>query len=149
ITNQAKLTSLPPPQVVPPTPSAKRVPVDSSPSTNIITNIASALSPQKKAKRAVPASATTEVWQLSIWDPSPMSLPLLAPCYPVHVALYFLAFPIAPTRSHSTSSTSQTATYLAVLIMEALRSFRTSHLVRYFERQHSDKLVLSKEVLHA
>src|SRR5690606_11886918 len=77
-----------------------------------------------------------------------MSLRLLALFSPVHVALYFLTFPLSHPHTHFTTSTSKTATYLTVLVMEALLTFQTGHLVRSFERQQTDKQVLSKEVLH-
>ncbi|KAI5854293.1 hypothetical protein BZA05DRAFT_393769 [Tricharina praecox] len=138
-------------EVEPKTPSARRVPVDSSPVANsplrILGNI---IEPFRNdaASRAHP-DESRDVWEVGVWDPSPLSLHILAFLSPVHVAIYFLALPIT---SHPTGglggSTSSAAVYFTVLLTQILLSLQIIFLKSWFVQQAWDQKVISKEVMH-
>ncbi|KAI5808775.1 hypothetical protein DFH27DRAFT_509807 [Peziza echinospora] len=140
------------------TPSAKRVNLNSSPG-NLPSTILNSLTPQKPrdtGSRNAPTDEGPEVWEISVWDPTPLSLGLFHHFSPVHCAIYFLMFPLASsvsstlsgTTSSASSSTSKITSYLTVFIIQTLLSLQLGKLISSFTQQAIDKALIQKEVFH-
>jgi len=90
------------------------------------------------------------VWEVSVWDPSQISLHLLAIFSPVHVAIYFLSLPIASDLSVTGygHSASPAAVYFTVILTQLLLSIQIIALKSWFLQQQYDHRLIHKEVLH-
>jgi hypothetical protein len=90
------------------------------------------------------------VWEVSVWDPSQISLHLLAIFSPVHVAIYFLSLPIASDLlvTGYGHSTSPAAVYFTVVLTQLLLSIQIITLKSWFLQQQYDHRLIHKEVLH-
>ncbi|KAL9004092.1 MAG: hypothetical protein Q9188_003078 [Gyalolechia gomerana] len=127
---------------VPSTPSAHRVRVDSSPlSSSPLRFLSSMLAPDNAETRPHP-DATRDVWELAIWDPTPLSLRLFCLFSPGHIFLYWLFLPTAVTDPRP-STTIATTVVLAALLSSQLMMLQWS-----FSQQSKDSTVVHKEVLH-
>lgn len=127
---------------VPSTPSARRVHVDSSPlSSSPLRFLSSILAPDNAEARSYP-DATRDVWELAIWDPTPLSLRLFCLFSPGHILVYWIFLPTAISDPRP-STTVLTAVTLAVLLSSQLIILQQS-----FSRQSKDSTVVHKEVLH-
>lgn len=127
---------------VPSTPSAHRVRVDSSPvSSSPLRFLSSMLGADSAASRAHP-DPTKDVWELSIWDPLPVSLRLFTYFSPAHVILYWTFLPTLPSDPRP-STTVATTIFLA-----ALSTLQLSFMQSMFSQQSKDTALISKEVLH-
>ena len=129
---------------VPSTPSARRVAVDSSPTTSSPLRVISTLLPSAASsawKRAHP-DPTKDVWELSVWDPLPICLRTFCLFSPGHVLVYWLFLPALPTDPRPS------VTVFTALLLGALLSAQLSLLQGAFERRAKDNAVVSKEVLH-
>lgn len=129
-------------QVKPSTPNARRVPVESSPSENGLIGF---LSPSKS--RHSEYTSTTDVWEISVWDPTPLSLKLFSLFSPIHCAIYFLIFPITSDSSYLFPDFAGSTTVLIIAIQVAL-SLQFGQLISAFNQQAVDKTLIHKEVLH-
>jgi hypothetical protein len=144
-----------PTQNEPRTPSARRVPVDSSPISSSPLRVINSLNPFRNdaASRAHP-DETRDVWEIGVWDPSPLSLHLFAIFSPVHVAIYFLSLPVASGPVHGSpimgyeGSTSSAAVYFTVILTQILLSVQIICLKSWFMQQAADFRIISKEVMH-
>lgn len=127
---------------VPSTPSAYRVRVDSSPvSSSPLRFLSSVLGADSAASRAHP-DPTKDVWELSIWDPLPVSLRLFTYFSPAHAILYWTFLPTLPSDPRP-STTVATTIFLA-----ALFTLQLSYMNSMFSQQSKDTALISKEVLH-
>ncbi|TGZ84432.1 hypothetical protein EX30DRAFT_338956 [Ascodesmis nigricans] len=138
-------------EVEPATPHARRVRVDSSPSdfnspVAIFKSMKETLT-NDPASRAHPDEAR-DVWEVSVWDPTPLSLALLAYLSPVHIAVYFLSFPITPTYTYTASGVSSSSTILTVLATQILLTIMLRWLQTAFTQQAKDLRIIHREVLH-
>ena len=142
------------------TPSAKRVNLNSSPGS-IPNSILNSLTPQKpRDARSNSRHASTdegpEVWEISVWDPTPLSLGLFHHFSPVHCAIYFLMFPLANSASNTlysggsagTPLPSKLKSYLTILVIQGLLSLQIGKLISSFSQQAIDKALIQKEVFH-
>ncbi|KAI5816868.1 hypothetical protein BZA77DRAFT_311218 [Pyronema omphalodes] len=138
-------------EVEPQTPNARRVPVDSSPTASSPMRILSSITEVLRndaASRAHP-DETRDVWEISVWDPSPLSLHLFALFSPVHVAIYFLSLPLAsPVSSslHETNS-SPAAIYFTVILTQFLLSLQILFMKSAFTIQSRDQKVINSQVM--
>ncbi|KAL8941622.1 MAG: hypothetical protein Q9216_002124 [Gyalolechia sp. 2 TL-2023] len=127
---------------IPSTPSAQRVRVDSSPlSSSPLRFLSTMLAPDNVETRSHP-DATRDVWELAIWDPTPLTLRLFCLFSPGHIFLYWLYLPIATTDDRP-STTIATTIALAALLSSQLIMLQCS-----FSRQSKDSTVVHKEVQH-
>lgn len=136
----------------PTTPSARRVPVDSSPASSpfkLFTNIIEPFFPSEPDEPsaevdASPAAdhATPDVWQLAVWDPTPLALQLFTYFSPVHAMVYWLSLPL------DSSTTSPIKTYFTVIATVFILTVQTQYLQRAFTQRSKDQTVLHREVLH-
>src|SRR5690348_4856606 len=80
----------------PATPSARRVKVQSTPiSSSPMRFVAQLIGSESAEARAYP-DKTRDVWELSVWDPLPVSLQLFQLFSPGHVLIYLIFLPLAP-----------------------------------------------------
>ncbi|KAF2403481.1 hypothetical protein EJ06DRAFT_527105 [Trichodelitschia bisporula] len=125
---------------IPPTPSARRVRVDSSPSSplHFISKYVSSSSAQSRAH----PDAARDVIELGIWDPSHLCLRLFCLFSPGHVFIYWLFLPLSPL------DPSPTLTIIKTILLTSLLSVQSYAFQSFFTQQTHDKLLLNKEVLH-
>ena len=79
----------------PETPSAKRVKVQSDPTTSSPLRLLSSIMPTETAESRAHADKKNDVWELSVWDPLPVCLRLFCLFSPGHVLVYMLFLPVA------------------------------------------------------
>lgn len=128
--------------VAPSTPSAHRVRVDSSPlSSSPLRFLSSMLAADTAESRAHP-DATRDVWELAVWDPTPLSLRMFCMFSPGHILVYWLFLPTALSDPRP-STTVVTTILLAILLSAQLLALQSS-----FSQQSKDTSVIQKEVLN-
>ncbi|RMD39452.1 hypothetical protein DV735_g5679, partial [Chaetothyriales sp. CBS 134920] len=127
---------------VPSTPSARRVRVDSSPVASSPLRFLSTMVGTESAQARAHPDATRDVWEVSVWDPLPLSLQLFCFFSPGHVLIYSLFLPTVASDPRP-SITIATAIFLAVLF-----SLQLWLLQIHFSQQSKDAAFISKEVLH-
>ncbi|KAH7275600.1 hypothetical protein B0J15DRAFT_19605 [Fusarium solani] len=124
------------------TPSARRVKVDqsnSSPATPL-RYLASILTPESAESRAHPDKGS-DVWELSIWDPLPVSLRLFCLFGPGHVLVYMIFLPLAPLDPRPSVTVFNTL-LLQVIITGQLLFFSSR-----FTQQAKDTAIIQKQVM--
>lgn len=127
---------------VPSTPSAHRVRVDSSPlSSSPLRFLSSMLAADNAESRAHP-DAARDVWELAVWDPTPLSLRLFCLFSPGHIFLYWLFLPTA------ISDPRPSMTVVTTIVLSALLSTQSTMLQWNFSQQAKDSRVVHKEVLN-
>lgn len=127
---------------VPSTPSAHRVRVDSSPlSSSPLRFLSSVLAVDNAESRAHP-DAARDVWELAVWDPTPLSLRLFCLFSPGHIFLYWLFLPTA------TSDPRPSMTVVTTVVLSALLSTQLTMLQWNFSQQAKDLTAVHKEVLN-
>ncbi|KAI5463159.1 hypothetical protein BGZ63DRAFT_353235 [Mariannaea sp. PMI_226] len=130
-------------EVKPLTPSARRVKVDdtsSSPATPL-RYLAKIITPDTPESRAHP-DKVSDVWEISIWDPLPVSLRLFCLFGPGHVLVYMLFLPLAPLDPRPS------VTVLNTLVLQAIISGQLLFFCSRFSQQAKDNAIIQKEVLH-
>jgi hypothetical protein len=128
--------------IVPSTPSAHRVRVDSSPvSSSPLQFLSSILGADNARSRAHP-DPSRDVWEVAVWDPLPVCLRLFCYFSPGHVLVYWLFLPTSPADPRP-STTIATSIVVAILL-----SIQLSLLQSNFSQQEKDSALISKEVLH-
>ncbi|KAL8821051.1 MAG: hypothetical protein Q9223_000851 [Gallowayella weberi] len=127
---------------VPGTPSAHRVRVDSSPvNSSPLRFLSSMLAADNAESRSHP-DATRDVWELAVWDPTPISLRIFCLFSPGHILVYCLFLPTAMTDPRPSTTV---ATTLALVV---LLSIQLTVLQSSFSQQSKDSTVVHKEVLN-
>ena len=128
--------------VPPSTPSAHRVRVDSSPiSSSPLRFLSSMLAANAAEARSHP-DATRDVWELAVWDPTPLCLRMFCLLSPGHVLVYWLFLPTSH-RDPRPSTTVVTTMVLACLLSVQLMTLQSS-----FSQQSKDTSIIHKEVLN-
>lgn len=126
----------------PSTPSAHRVRVDSSPlSSSPLRFLSNVLVGDSAESRSHP-DATRDVWELAVWDPTPICLRTFCFFSPGHALVYliFLPTPLQDPRPSTTVITTMLLTGLLTTQLLVLQSF--------FSQQSKDASVIHKEVLN-
>lgn len=128
--------------VVPQTPSAHRVKLNSSPvASSPLRFLSSMLGTDSAESRAHP-DPRQDVWEIAVWDPLPVSLRLFCFFSPVHVILYWLFLPTLPADPRPST------TVATAIVLSLLTSIQLSYLVKCFSQQSKDSALISREVLH-
>ena len=127
---------------VPSTPSAHRVCVDSSPLSSSPLRFLQSILAADNAESRSHSDATRDVWELAIWDPTPLSLRLFCLFSPGHMLVYWLFLPTAVTDPRP-STTVVTTVVLATLLSTQLMLLQWN-----FSQQSKDSTVVHKEVLN-
>ncbi|KAI4159918.1 MAG: hypothetical protein L6R39_000294 [Caloplaca ligustica] len=126
----------------PSTPSAYRVRVNSSPlSSSPLRFLSSMLAADPAESRSHP-DAARDVWELAVWDPTPLSLRLFCLFSPAHIFLYCLFLPTAVTDPRPST------TVVTTVVLSALLSTQLTILQWNFSQQSKDSTVVHKEVLN-
>ncbi|KAL8798582.1 MAG: hypothetical protein Q9182_006556 [Xanthomendoza sp. 2 TL-2023] len=127
---------------VPSTPSAHRVRVESSPvNSSPLRFLSSMLAADDAESRSHP-DATRDVWELAVWDPTPISLRIFCLFSPGHILVYWLFLPAAMTDPRPSTTVAIT------LALAALLSIQLTVLQSSFSQQLKDSAVVHKEVLN-
>ncbi|KAI9775871.1 MAG: hypothetical protein M1839_000745 [Geoglossum umbratile] len=130
--------------VPPSTPSAHRVRVDSSPLSSsplrfLSTLIDPVVSPAEGRSHPDPSR---DVWEIAVWDPTPLCLRLFCFFSPGHILVYFLLLPTLPTDPRPST------TVLTTVIFTSLLTVQLLYLHRSYSQQSKDTALIHKEVLH-
>lgn len=124
------------------TPSARRIRVDSLPMSSSPLRYVSQLLFQGTAESRSHPDASRDVWEVAVWDPTPVCLQLFCFFSPSHIALYWMFLPIAATDPRPS------VTVATAVLISAMLSFQLSLLCRLFSQQAKDSALIHKEVLH-
>ena len=87
-------------------------------------------------------NATRDVWELAVWDPTPLSLRIFCFFSPGHVLVYWLFLPAVPQDPRPGT------TILTTLLLAALLSIQLILLQLFFSQQSKDISIVHKEVLN-
>ena len=129
-------------EVSPSTTSAHRVKVDSSPlSSSPLRFLSSMLAANSAEARAYP-DATKDVWEVSVWDPTPLCLKMFCLFSPGHVLVYWLFLPTASLDPRPSTTVATTVALIALL------STQLTMLQANFSQQSKDTSLIHKEVLN-
>jgi hypothetical protein len=129
-------------EVKPSTPSAQRVKVQSDlKSSSPLRYIADLLAPDSAESRAHPDKAR-DVWELSVWDPLPISLQISCLFSPGHVLVYLVFLPLAPLDPRPS------VTVFSTLLIQVVFSVQLLLLSASHSQQAKDQALIQKEVMH-
>ncbi|WPG99872.1 Hypothetical protein R9X50_00269200 [Acrodontium crateriforme] len=132
--------------VAPATPSAHRVLVNDSPAASsplrflrsvIDTTVAAAIAPKDNTP-----DAEREVWELRVWDPTPLNLTIFTLFSPGHLLLYYSLLPPAAKDQRPS------LTVLTAIAFGALLSLQLSMLKSSFTQQAKDAALVHGEVMN-
>ncbi|KAI1352301.1 hypothetical protein F5Y01DRAFT_314041 [Xylaria sp. FL0043] len=126
----------------PETHSARRVRVQSSPvSSSPLRLLADVMSSESAESRAHPDS-NRDVWEISMWDPLPMSLQMFCLFGPGHILVYMMFLPLAPLDARPS------VTVFNCLVLQAILSLQLLLFQSRFSQQNKDSSIIQKEVMH-
>ncbi|CAJ2513628.1 Uu.00g017470.m01.CDS01 [Anthostomella pinea] len=126
----------------PSTPSAQRVRVQSSPvSSSPLRFLTDMMSFESAESRAHP-DRTRDVWQLSVWDPLPISLRIFCLFSPGHVLVYMMFLPLVPLDARPS------VTVFNCIVLQIILSVQLVLFQSRFSQQNKDTSVIQKEVMH-
>ncbi|KAK5998316.1 Meiotically up-regulated gene protein [Cladobotryum mycophilum] len=126
----------------PATSSARRVKVQSSPGPSTpLRYFADMITSASAESRAHP-DKSRDVWELSVWDPLPMTLRLFCLFSPGHVLVYLLFLPLAPLDPQPS------VTVFNTVVMQVLLSGQMLVLSSRFAQQAKDNNIVQREVMN-
>lgn len=126
----------------PSTPSAHRVRVNSSPmASSPLRFLSDMLAGENAAARSHP-DATRDVWEIAVWDPTPISLRMFCLFSPGHILVYWLFLPTA------ISDPRPSTTVITTMVLAGLLSAQMLLLQSSFSQQSKDASVIHKEVMN-
>ena len=86
--------------------------------------------------------ATRDVWEIAVWDPTPISLRMFCLLSPGHVMIYWLFLPTL------TSDPRPSTTVMTTIVLAGLLSAQLLLLCSSFSQQSKDASVIHKEVMN-
>lgn len=123
------------------TPSAHRVRVDASPaSSSPLQFFTSILGDTSAASRAHP-DPSRDVWQIAMWDPTPVCLRLFCLFSPGHVLVYCLFLPTLPADPRPSS------TLVTTLVLQVLLTAQLLMLQKSYSQQVKDAAIIQGQVM--
>jgi hypothetical protein len=126
----------------PSTPSAHRVKVDSSPAASSpLRFLADILASESAESRAHP-DKTRDVWEVSVWDPLPVSLHFLLFFSPGHLVVYLLFLPLASLDPRPS------VTVFNCLFLQVIMTAQLWLVNSRYTQQIKDTAIIHKEVMH-
>lgn len=126
----------------PSTPSVRRVKMQSAPaSPSVLGSVLEFITPESAESRAH-ADKAEDVWELSIWDPLPVSLQIFCLFGPGNVLVYLLFLPLASLDPHPS------VTVFNTLALQVVLSGLLLFLSSQFAQQAKDHAIIEKEVMH-
>ncbi len=126
----------------PSTPSAHRVRVDSSPIASSPLRFLSKMLASENAEARSHPDATRDVWEIAVWDPTPVSLRMFCLFSPGHILVYWLFLPTA------ISDPRPSTTVITTVVLVGLLSAQMLLLQSSFSQQSKDASVIHKEVMN-
>lgn len=126
----------------PSTPSAHRVRVDSSPIASSPLRFLSNMLGGENAEARSHPDATKDVWEIAVWDPTPISLRMFCLFSPGHILVYWLFLPTA------ISNPRPSTTIIITMVLAGLLSAQMLLLQSSFSQQSKDASVIHKEVMN-
>ena len=99
------------------------------------------LDPTTAESRAHPDDSR-DVWEISIWDPTPICLRLFCLFSPAHILIYWMFLPLQPLDPRPS------VTVLKTIFLTGLLSIQSHFLATYFSQQGKDTSIISKQVLN-
>ena len=126
----------------PSTPSAHRVRVDSSPvSSSPLRFLSNIIAGDNAESRSHP-DAARDVWEIAVWDPTPLSLRIFCLFSPGHVLVYWLFLPA------NLFDPRPSVTVLMTIMLGCLLSAQLYLLQSNFSQQSKDSSIIHKEVMN-
>ncbi|SPO05849.1 uncharacterized protein DNG_08536 [Cephalotrichum gorgonifer] len=126
----------------PETPSARRVKVQSDPTSSSPLRFLADIIPSETAESRAHADKANEVWELSVWDPLPACLRLFCLFSPGHVLVYLLFIPVAPMDPRPS------VTIFNCLVLQVILSTQLLFMQSRFSQQVKDTSIIHREVLN-
>ena len=126
----------------PSTQSAHRVRVDSSPMASSPLRFLSNILVHESAEARSHPDATRDVWEIAVWDPTPVSLRIFCLFSPGHILVYWLFLPAA------ISDPRPSTTVITTMVLAGLLSAQMLLLQSSFSQQSKDASVIHKEVMN-
>ncbi|KAH9887850.1 hypothetical protein F4778DRAFT_786218 [Xylariomycetidae sp. FL2044] len=127
---------------VPETPSARRVRVQSSPvSSSPLRLLTHIMSSESAESRAHP-DKTRDVWEISVWDPLPISLQIFSLFSPGHILVYMMFLPLASLDARPS------VTVFNSIVLQVILSVQLMMFQSRFSQQNKDTSIIQKEVMH-
>jgi len=127
---------------VPSTPSARRVRVDSSPISSSPLRFLSDIITSTTAESRAHPDDSRNVWEIAVWDPTPICLRLFCLFSPAHVLIYWSFLPLQPLDPRPS------VTIVKTIFLATILSAQSHFLSTRFSQQSKDTSVISKQVLH-
>lgn len=128
--------------MVPQTPSAQRVKLNSSPvSSSPLRFLSTILGSEQAESRAHP-DPRSDIWEIAVWDPLPVSLRLFCYFSPGHLILYWMFLPTLPADPRPST------TVVTTMVLALIMSVQMSYMSKNFSQQQKDSALISREVLH-
>ena len=124
------------------TPSAHRVRVDSSPAASSPLRFLSDMLAGENAEDRSHPDATRDVWEIGVWDPTPISLRMFCLFSPGHILVYWLFLPTA------ISDPRPSTTIVTTIVIVCLLSAQMLLLQSSLSQQSKDASVIHKELMH-
>ena len=124
------------------TPSAHRVRVDSSPTSSSPLRFLSKLLVGDTAESRAHPDATRDVWEIGVWDPTPINLKVFCFLSPGHVLVYWLNLPTSIIDPYPSTTVAMT------MLMGIILSAQLSVLCTKFSQQAKDATLIHREVLN-
>ncbi|KAB5572531.1 hypothetical protein GE09DRAFT_1217089 [Coniochaeta sp. 2T2.1] len=124
------------------TPSARRVRVDSSPAASSPLRYLSDILASESAESRAHPDKTRDVWEISVWDPRPISLHFFIFFSPVHVIVYMLFLPLVALDPRPS------VTVFKCLLLQIILSMQLYLLESRFAQQAKDTSIIQREVMH-
>lgn len=103
-----------------------------------LSNLVSSSNAQSRAH----PDANRDVWEISVWDPTPTCLRLFCLFSPGHVLVYWLFLPLGPLDPRPS------VTVVTTMVLGVLMTAQLSMLHLYFSQQTKDAALIHREVLH-
>ncbi|OHX00850.1 DUF2418 domain-containing protein [Colletotrichum incanum] len=126
----------------PHTPSAQRVKARSDPAASSpLRLLNSILVPETAESRAHP-DRTHDVWELSVWDPLPVSLQLFCLFSPGHVLVHMMFLPLVPLDPRPS------VTIFNCIVLQLILTAQLMFVQTRYAQQIKDTAIIHKEVLH-
>lgn len=126
----------------PSTPSAHRVRVDSSPMASSPLRFLSNMLAGEDAEARSHPDSIRDVWEIAVWDPTPISLRLFCLFSPGHILVYWLFLPTA------ISDPRPSTTVITTMVLASLLSAQMLLLQSSFSQQSKDASIVHKEVMN-
>lgn len=124
------------------TPSAQRVQVQSSPVSSSPLRVFSDWVGSESAESRSHPDRTRDVWEISVWDPLPMTLRIFSVFSPGHVLIYLMFLPLAQFDERPS------VTVFKCLVLQGIMSAQIILLQMRFSQQNKDTSIIQKEVMN-